>query len=62
MSDTFQREIARFILEALEIQRGILLDIHSALLAGVWTCGCGHNNGSNLNICAQCGRRPGADE
>jgi hypothetical protein len=24
-----------------------------------WQCGCGHWNGSNLSLCAQCGRRPG---
>lgn len=27
-----------------------------------WNCGCGHTNGCNLNICAACGRKPGAKE
>ena len=25
----------------------------------VWHCGCGHTNGCNLAVCAQCGRKPG---
>ena len=24
-----------------------------------WYCGCGHWNGSNLSVCALCGRTPG---
>jgi len=52
-------QATRWILEAMEIHRGILLDIHTALLTATWTCGCGHMNGANLAVCAQCGRRPG---
>lgn len=25
-----------------------------------WHCGCGHTNGSNLAVCAACGRKPGS--
>lgn len=49
-----------WILEALEEQRRLLEGIHALLYGGQWTCGCGHVNGSNLNVCAKCGRAPGA--
>ena len=54
----------RLVLEALELQRGLLQEIRDLLLeiadTPIWACGCGHVNGTNLAVCAQCGRKPGA--
>jgi hypothetical protein len=31
---------------------------HIHELRGIWHCGCGHWNGCNLAVCADCGRKP----
>lgn len=51
----------RLILEAMELQRQLLQEIRDLLLQSTWTCGCGHVNGANLAVCAQCRRDLNAD-
>lgn len=55
----------RLTLEAMELQRVLLQEIRDLLAqiadAPVWACGCGHVNGINLAVCAQCGRAPTTD-
>lgn len=48
----------RLLLEALELQRQVLVEIRDLLYQCNWICGCGHVNGVNLPVCAQCGRSP----
>jgi hypothetical protein len=54
----------RFILEAVgrltDIMVELTLSIQAlqALVPPIWACGCGHVNGVNLAVCAQCGRAP----
>ena len=45
--------------EAQELQLAVLRAILDTLIHQTWTCGCGHTNGAELAICAQCKRKPG---
>lgn len=51
------------MLEVMEQQRQLLQEMRDLLRqladAPIWACGCGHVNGVNLAVCANCGRSPG---
>lgn len=39
--------------------RVALVELLDEVRRQTWACGCGHINGANLLVCAQCNRRPG---
>ena len=59
MTDT-ERLLLEVLGQQLEIQRDILAELQ-AQREQMWQCGCGRANSPHASVCAQCGRRQGAD-
>ncbi|HSW62196.1 MAG TPA: hypothetical protein VLH56_02575 [Dissulfurispiraceae bacterium] len=51
MAETYMEDNLRLQARVRELEANIA-ETHD------WYCGCGHWNGSNLSVCAQCGRTP----
>jgi hypothetical protein len=49
---------AKSNMEALEKITALTARIKELEATHDWYCGCGHWNGPNLSVCAQCGRTP----